>query len=154
MGAFTFYLVIFAWTEKFNNGLCTNFLWLCGLKSSHNSSSLINFGCEWTLTPNVEMTSSCSMWHRKNSLLLSVNRPIRFHSYILIFKNTSTILSLVRVSISKWYAVIETLCMQNNQNIRPFLDWWFKKVGYHGNWIITSCCQSTKPRKIRLIPIS
>ena len=30
-----------AWTEKFNNGLCTHFLQLHGLKSSRNSSRLI-----------------------------------------------------------------------------------------------------------------
>ena len=34
-----------AWTEKFDNGLCTHFLPLFGLKSSH----LINFRCEWTV---------------------------------------------------------------------------------------------------------
>ena len=31
-----------AWTEKFNNGLCTHFLRLHGLKSSRNSSHLKN----------------------------------------------------------------------------------------------------------------
>ena len=36
---------IFAWTEKFNNGLCTDFSWFCGL----NSFRLINRKCEWTI---------------------------------------------------------------------------------------------------------
>ena len=40
---------IFVWTEKFNDGFCTHFLLLCGLKSSHNNSRLINHWCEWTL---------------------------------------------------------------------------------------------------------
>ena len=39
----------FVWTEKFNNGLCTHFSGLHGLKSSGNSSYLINCRCEWTL---------------------------------------------------------------------------------------------------------
>ena len=41
MGAFTpvIWLTI-VWTEKFNNGLCTHFLGLHGLKSSRNSSRL------------------------------------------------------------------------------------------------------------------
>ena len=38
-----------AWTETFNNVLCTNFLRLCGLKSSHNSSRLKNLRCELSL---------------------------------------------------------------------------------------------------------
>ena len=47
---------LFAPTEKFNNGLCTHFARLRGLRSSRNSllrnSRLINLLCEWTLTPN------------------------------------------------------------------------------------------------------
>ena len=38
-----------AWTEKLNNGLCTHFLQLRGLKSSHNSSRLKNCRCELSL---------------------------------------------------------------------------------------------------------
>ena len=34
---------------KFNNGLCTHFSRLCGLKSTRNSSRLINRRCEQTL---------------------------------------------------------------------------------------------------------
>ena len=37
------------WTEKFNNGLCTHFLRLHGLKSSCNSSRLKNRRCELSL---------------------------------------------------------------------------------------------------------
>ena len=33
------------WTERFNNGLCTHFSRFCGLKSSRNSSRLINHRC-------------------------------------------------------------------------------------------------------------
>ena len=50
MGAFTPAIwSAIAWTEKFNNGLCTHFLRLCGLKSSHNSSCLNNRRCELSL---------------------------------------------------------------------------------------------------------
>ena len=38
-----------AWTEKFNNGLCTHFLQLRGLKSSRNSSCLKNRRCELSI---------------------------------------------------------------------------------------------------------
>ena len=41
-----------AWTEKFNNGSCTHFLQLHGLKSSRNSSRLKNRRCELSLTPH------------------------------------------------------------------------------------------------------
>ena len=40
----------FVLCEKFNNGLCTHFLQLHGLKSSRNSSRLINCKCKWILT--------------------------------------------------------------------------------------------------------
>ena len=43
----------FTWAEKFNDGLCIHFLRLCGLKSSCNSSRLINRSCERTLTSHV-----------------------------------------------------------------------------------------------------
>ena len=50
MGAFTPAIwSTIAWTEKFNNGLCTCFLRLCGLKSSRNSSRLKNRRCELSL---------------------------------------------------------------------------------------------------------
>ena len=50
MGAFTPAIwSTIAWTEKFNNGLCTHFLWLRGLKSSRNSSRLKNRRCELSL---------------------------------------------------------------------------------------------------------
>ena len=39
-----------AWTEKLNNGLCTHFLRLRGLKTSRNSSCLNNRRCELSLT--------------------------------------------------------------------------------------------------------
>ena len=52
MGAFTPVIwSTIAWTEKFNNGLCTHFLQLCGLKSSRNSSRLKNHRCELSLSP-------------------------------------------------------------------------------------------------------
>ena len=38
-----------AWTEKFNNWLCTHFLRFHGLKSSRNSSRLKNRRCELSL---------------------------------------------------------------------------------------------------------
>ena len=38
----------FAWAEKFNNGLCTHFSQLRGLKSSRYSSHLVNRRCEWS----------------------------------------------------------------------------------------------------------
>ena len=40
---------IFVWTEKFNDKLCIHFSQLPVLKSSRNSSRLINQRCEWTL---------------------------------------------------------------------------------------------------------
>ena len=40
---------LFVWTEKSNNGFCTHFLWLHGIKTSRNSACLINCRCEWTL---------------------------------------------------------------------------------------------------------
>ena len=50
MGAFTPAIwSTIAWTEKFNNGLCTNFLGLRGLKSLRNSSCLKNRRCELSL---------------------------------------------------------------------------------------------------------
>ena len=52
MGAFTPAIwSTIVWTEKFNNGLCTHFLWLHGLKSSRNSSCLKNRRCELSLRP-------------------------------------------------------------------------------------------------------
>ena len=50
MGAFTPAIwSTTAWTEKFNNGLCTHFLRLHRLKSSRNSSRLKNRSCELSL---------------------------------------------------------------------------------------------------------
>ena len=50
MGTFTLaFRSPFVWTCKFNNGLCVHFSQLPGLKSSRNSSCLINRWCEWTL---------------------------------------------------------------------------------------------------------
>ena len=50
MGAFTPVIwSTIAWTDKFNNGLCTQFLRLHGLKSSRNSSGLKNRICELSL---------------------------------------------------------------------------------------------------------
>ena len=59
MGAFTPVIwSTIAWTEKFNNGLCTHFLRLRGLKSSHNSSCLKNRRCELSLN-----TQCYQCWH-------------------------------------------------------------------------------------------
>ena len=46
-----------AWIEKFNNGLFTHFSWLHGLKSTCDSSHLINRWCEWTLEACVTVTA-------------------------------------------------------------------------------------------------
>ena len=48
MSAFTLRYIweTFAWTEMFNNGLCAHFSRLSGLKSSRNSSPLLNRRCE------------------------------------------------------------------------------------------------------------
>ena len=40
------------WNEKFNNGLCTLFSWLCGLNNSHSSLCLINFKGLFTPSEN------------------------------------------------------------------------------------------------------
>ena len=59
MGAFTPVIwSTIAWTEKFNNGLCTH-LRLHGLKSSRNSSCLKNRKCELSLS--IAVTSA---YHR------------------------------------------------------------------------------------------
>ena len=51
MGAFTPAIwSTIAWTEKFNNGLCTQFLRLRGLKSSCKSSRLKDHRCELSLS--------------------------------------------------------------------------------------------------------
>ena len=52
-------LVNYCWTEKFNNGLCTHFLQLCGLKSSRNSSRLKNRRCELSLTEPLHCKATC-----------------------------------------------------------------------------------------------
>ena len=60
MGAFTPVIwSTIAWTEKFNNGLCTHFLQLCGLKSSRNSSRLKNRRCELSLTEPLHCKATC-----------------------------------------------------------------------------------------------
>ena len=52
MGTFTPVICsTIAWTEKFNNGLCTHFLRLHELKRSRNSSRLKNLRCELSLKP-------------------------------------------------------------------------------------------------------
>ena len=59
MGAFTPAIwSTIAWTEKFNNGLCTHFLRLRGLKSSCNSSRLKNRRCELSLKLRSYLTSA------------------------------------------------------------------------------------------------
>ena len=58
MGTFTHVIwSTIAWTEKFNNGLCTHFLQLCGLKSSRNSSCLKNHRCELSLSFAIQKSS-------------------------------------------------------------------------------------------------
>ena len=58
MGAFTPAIwSTIAWTEKFNNGLCTHFLRLHGLKSSRNSSRLKNRRCELSLKGHWRLTA-------------------------------------------------------------------------------------------------
>ena len=55
MGAFTPVIwSTIAWTEKFNNGLCTHFVRLHGLKSSRNSSRLKNRRCELSLRTTIK----------------------------------------------------------------------------------------------------
>ena len=55
MGAFTPVIwSTIAWTEKFNNGLCTHFLRLRRLKISRNSSRLKNRRCELSLRGSFE----------------------------------------------------------------------------------------------------
>ena len=64
MGAFTPAIwSTIAWTEKFNNGLCTHFSRLHGLKSSRNSSCLKYRRCELSLKHGNQSRFSCTRIH-------------------------------------------------------------------------------------------
>ena len=58
------------WTEKFNNGLCTQFLQLCGMKSSRSSSCLKNRRCELSRRPGALVTLDLTS-KRKTYLFLN-----------------------------------------------------------------------------------
>ena len=100
------------WTEKFNNGLCTHFLRLRGLKSSRNSSRLKNRRCELSLSDRWLAAISVSLFEMNWG---EEHTKSRFR-YLSVWTNPYKLLSVVELAPSipkggnaKYFGEQETL---------------------------------------------